>query len=566
MRIKKKYTTGTAATYISRKKALRKLQLSLKDFGRLCILKGIYPREPNHLKKANKGGSTEPKIYYHVRDIKFLAQEPLINKFREYKIFLKKVNHAKAKKEELKVKSLFRRKPKFTYDHIIKERYPTFISALRDLDDALCLCFAFAALTQSKVANSKLINRCRRLTIEFMHYIIESKSLKKVFISIKGIYYQAEVMGERITWIVGHERSVGRANELDLTTVAYFVEFYSVLLSFVNFRLYKSIGLFYPPQLQLKQNKSENKVNSTPSFTHLDDRVFSLAFPLAKIEKTEEELDICQIDTFEKEEDENDEEEKEDVKEIKEEDLCELLRQNEALKTLFSKMRFFINREVPKEPLAFVIRAGGGDVCWEDCYPVGSITNVSSELITHQIVDRQMKEMIINRIYIQPQWIFDCFNSRRLLPTILYAPSTTLPPHLSPFIGDNERLNNSLLISNEQQKNKDETKVEENVEGKSEEKGNQKEKKGEGLLKKKNKKNKQQQQDENNKGMSVQKSRIYKESEQKKINEEGHNLKLREMMIPKKHKRIYEKLKRGTKRRARAEIVLEEKRAKLAKT
>jgi len=39
----------------------------------------------------------------------------------------------------------------------------------------------------------------------------------------------------------------------------------------------------------------------------------------------------------------------------------------------------------------------GGDVCWEDCYPVGSITNVSSELITHQIVDREMKEMIINR-------------------------------------------------------------------------------------------------------------------------------------------------------------------------
>ncbi|KAL7075437.1 hypothetical protein ACQ4LE_004936 [Meloidogyne hapla] len=562
MRIKKKYTTGTAATYISRKKALKKLQLSLKDFGRLCILKGIYPREPNHLKKANKGGSTEPKIYYHIRDIKFLAQEPLINKFREYKIFLKKVNHARAKKEDLKVRNLFRRKPAFTYDHIIKERYPTFISALRDLDDALCLCFAFAALTQSRVANSKLINRCRRLTIEFMHYIIESKALKKVFISIKGIYYQAEVMGERITWIVGHERSVGRANELDLTTVAYFVEFYSVLLSFVNFRLYKSIGLFYPPQLQLKQNKAETEVTST-SFAHLDDRVFSLAFPLARIEKTEEELDICQIDTFptENEKEENAEEEKEDIKEIKE-DLGELLRQNEALKTLFSKMRFFINREVPKEPLAFVIRAGGGVVCWEDCYPVGSITNESSELITHQIVDREMKEMIINRIYIQPQWIFDCFNSRRLLPTLMYAPSTTLPPHLSPFIGDSETLNNSLLISNEQQKNKnvDETKVEENG-GEEENKDNQKEKKG--SLLKKNKKNKQQNE---NKGMSVQTSKIYKESEQKKINEEGHNLKLREMMIPKKHKRIYEKLKRGTKRRARAEVVLEEKRAKLAKS
>jgi len=29
-------------------------------------------------------------------------------------------------------------------------------------------------------------------------------------------------MGERITWIVGHERSVGRANELDLTV--YFLD------------------------------------------------------------------------------------------------------------------------------------------------------------------------------------------------------------------------------------------------------------------------------------------------------------------------------------------------------
>jgi hypothetical protein len=44
----------------------------------------------------------------------------------------------------------------------------------------------------------------------------------------------------------------------------------------------------------------------------------------------------------------------------------------------------------------------------------------------------------------------------------MYAPSTVLPPHLSPFIGDIEA-NKSLIINNEQN-NKNETKIKENGE------------------------------------------------------------------------------------------------------
>jgi pescadillo protein len=249
MKIKKKYETGTARVFMSRKKAMKKLQLSLRDFRRLCILKGIYPREPLHKKKANKG-STVSGIYYHVKDVNFLASEPLIQKFREYKVFLRKLSRANAKREQERAKAILKTKPVFRLDSLVKERYPTFSAALRDMDDALCLAFGFAALTRTKIIRPHLIGECRRLTTEFMHYVIESQSLRKVFVSIKGIYYQAEIMGEKVTWIVGHERSVGQVSDVDFAVMANFVEFYITMLSFVNFRLFKSIGLFYPPQLQ----------------------------------------------------------------------------------------------------------------------------------------------------------------------------------------------------------------------------------------------------------------------------------------------------------------------------
>lgn len=62
----KKQTKGPTSKYISRAKAIRKLQIPLKDFRKICILKGVHPREPR--KKLGKSHLT----YYHTKDIKYL--------------------------------------------------------------------------------------------------------------------------------------------------------------------------------------------------------------------------------------------------------------------------------------------------------------------------------------------------------------------------------------------------------------------------------------------------------------------------------------------------------------
>jgi pescadillo len=153
-----------------------------------------------------------------------LAHEPVLAKLREHKAFAKKFARALGRGEWSSAKSLEDSKPVYRIDHIIKERcekrivskdggqptyfifsiasYPSFVDAVRDIDDALCMIFLFASLPSSPRIPPSLIASCAKLAAEWQLYVIQSHALRKVFLSIKGVYYQAEIMDEKVTWLV----------------------------------------------------------------------------------------------------------------------------------------------------------------------------------------------------------------------------------------------------------------------------------------------------------------------------------------------------------------------------
>ncbi|XP_034954671.1 pescadillo homolog [Zootoca vivipara] len=556
---KKKYERGSATNYITRNKARKKLQLSLADFRRLCILKGIYPHEPKHKKKVNKG-STAARTFYLLKDIKFLLHEPIVNKFREYKVFVRKLRKAYGKSQWNTVERLKDNKPGYRLDHIVKERYPTFIDALRDLDDALSMCFLFATFPRTGKCHVQTIQLCRRLTVEFLNYVICSRSLRKVFLSIKGIYYQAEVMGQLVTWITPYAFSHNHPTDVDYRVMATFTEFYTTLVGFINFRLYQSINLHYPPKIEGQSlsalTPEDGEVYALDSESYLE-KLSALSASLARVVAPDPE-DETVVDEFPVEEESA---EQEEARKKEQEAL-------EKQKRLFEGLRFFLNREVPREPLAFVIRCFGGQVSWDKSVCIGSTYDVTDPTITHQIVDRPgLEKQVIGRYYIQPQWVFDSVNAKLCLPVADYFLGVLLPPHLSPFVTEKEgdyippeKLKLLALQrgdepgeeseSEEQEESDDATEV-------SEEEDEDSEKEDEGKLKK------MEAQRTQSKALPVKVTagKVLREDKQRLAQEEqSEEKRLAIMMMKKREKYLYQKIMFGKRRKIREANKLAEKR------
>ncbi|OWZ16043.1 Pescadillo [Phytophthora megakarya] len=447
---------GSAANYITRSQALKRLQVTLKDFRRLCILKGIYPREPK------KKPSGKDKTYYYIKDVMFLAHEPVLEKFRAFKSFMKKVKKAMGKKDYEDAKRKHENRPTYELDHIVKERYPRFVDALGDLDDALCLVHLFALMPTGNGIHAEVTSMCLRLVREWQNYIVATRALTKVFVSIKGIYYQANVQGQTITWLVPHQFTPTVDKRVDVRVMLTFLEFYEILLKFVNAQLYMQIGVSYPPKINLQLDAAGAQLAAIELERVKEDEEMEDAEEEA--EETETPKDISQQqkesekriktlggaitkDTNPVEEYEEDDEEATygEMSEPLEaafasNELAAQIyseqRKERSEKSLFSGLTFFLSREVPSACLELVLRSHGATLGWDGA---GSPFDEKNTRITHHIMDRPHQgHRYFNREYVQPQWVFDSVNNGILLPLSRYVPGAELPPHLSPFVNDQQ--------------------------------------------------------------------------------------------------------------------------------
>jgi len=518
---------------MTRKRALKKLQLTLKDFRRLCILKGVFPREPRNRKRAQKGNISKIQTLYYEKDIRFLLHEPIVDKFRDFKIFLRKLKKAQEKKNWDVVDRLHENKPKYSLDTIVKERYPTFIDAIRDLEDCLCLSFLYSTFPKTHKTPVEMVSLCKRLTTEFLHYVIEARALRKVFCSIKGYYFQAEIKGQTVTWIVPHNFGFAQPASVDMRLMSIFVEFYTTVLGFVNFRLYHSLNLTYPPVLSTYTDPAQDQ----------EDRVFALNQSLARtvVEQEVEQLDIISTGDID-----------ESVVKAREE-----AEAKERQSKLFEGLKFFLGREVPREPLVFMIRAVGGEVSWDSSVAPGATYSLSDERITHMVSDRNIvTDKVVGRFYIQPQWVFDSINRRDKCSESDYALGETLPPHLSPFIAERRigdyvppEERKQLEEGAEEEENEDEEDddddEEENVEDSSDDEAEEEENKT----------------PDGTASMGVKVGMMEKldeDHEQKMQDDEEY--KLRVMMIKKKHRGLYRSMMKNRRKRMNEAKKMEKKR------
>ena len=51
---------------------------------------------------------------------------------------------------------------------------------------------------------AKVVANAKRLSMEFQAYVVRAHALRKVFVSVKGFYYQADIQGQAVTWLVPH--------------------------------------------------------------------------------------------------------------------------------------------------------------------------------------------------------------------------------------------------------------------------------------------------------------------------------------------------------------------------
>jgi hypothetical protein len=216
----------------------------------------------------------------------------------------------------------------------------------------------FASLPSLRFIKPERMAMAQRLLREWMYFVARTRALRKVFLSVKGVYFQAEVKGVPVTWLQPGTFPQVMPSDVDFRVMLTFPEFHETLLEFVGYKLYHGV--------LADTGRAAGGRN------------------WAGVEGKEEATA-----TREKH------------------------RRLVQFQSLFKGLIFFLGREVPRAVFEFAIVALHGRVGWD---APGLPYAAGDARITHHVIDRPMAAgaAVPGRDYVQPQWVADSINARML--------------------------------------------------------------------------------------------------------------------------------------------------------
>ncbi|EUD65542.1 hypothetical protein C922_04048 [Plasmodium inui San Antonio 1] len=450
-KLRKKAKKKKEGKYLTKRSILKKLYLKEEEFQKLCIFKGIYPKDFKEIPLKLRSKFYKQKVYYSKNDFHKLSHEKIIQDFRKITTWVKKYKKYKVGLEdEEKCKNLIKNFPQYTLDHIIKERFPVFSYAIEELDDALSAVVAYSLLPSNEKIGilNRFVTNCEVIKNHFHYYVYKTNRIKKGFITVKGYYLQAEILQKKVTWLIPHTFTPYLDKTIDFSIITTFIEYYISLLKFVLYKLYKMHNMTYPPeQSELLKGEKLRHLSYDECLISLCKEMFgSQKGQLGESNQGEENsLTLDSVPQVgEQGQSENHHEgvkprslpsnqrEEEEIKH-------DIDEQNDTLKELFKNQVYYIHTEMPLDILSIIILSCGGSIGWNSPY---SPYELGDQRITHEILEpygqgKQMGQQKMEKMYVQPQYIFDCLNRKKILPCSDYSVDVkNLPVHLSPFIED----------------------------------------------------------------------------------------------------------------------------------
>jgi pescadillo protein len=392
---------GKKANLVREDKVLEKIDVpDILQFRRLCILRGVYPREIP--KEQNS-----PFAAFHRKDLAMLNSDPMAWFIRDHAAWLRKYKNRLHRGEHYGAPE-----PSAPYAELIRSRYPTFTDAVRDLDDALTTVALFAQMSGTKLIASERVVKCRRLMTEFHYFVARSRILRFGFISFRGFHFEAAIDGEKVLWLVPHSFPLAEDAEVDYRVLLDFLELYEHLLGFVNARLFIQLGMKYPPTYDAAKWAQSFYIDAIVDSFPQGDGAPSAS--VAAEPASREGLDRM-------------------VAALANPGLQEPDEAPPAEDAgIFAGLVFTIHHGVARDPVSFVIRALGGRIEWNE--------ETDDTGVTHTIIDRRPATRHMSRVYVQPQWVFDCLNRRELVELEgsagSYLPGQELPAHVSPWVAE----------------------------------------------------------------------------------------------------------------------------------